>query len=180
MLGSYALPLLVALLQPAPPMPNPAPPTPVPLVTPSPAPPPSASPAPAGPVPSATPLPRPTSSPSPQPTANPFGYVVAPPDTTGANEPRIVEIALNDKTLHQGGQLLVRITTTTDVTSVVARTLGREIGIPEASPGIFAGVQQLPTGIPFFLLNRSYQVSFVASTADGRSATYTLPIRLER
>jgi len=191
----YAVPLAVALLlQPASPAPtpNPVPPTPPALVTP--APPPTPAPAPSGapqPAPSGAPQPSPAGSPQPipsgapspgavaSPAANPFRYVVAPPDPPAAS-PRIVEIALNDKTLHQGGSLLVRITTSPDVTAVVARTLGREIGIPQSSPGVFAGMQQLPTGIPFFLLNRTYQVDFVASTADGRSASYTLPIRLER
>ncbi len=188
MLAVYALPLLVALLQPGPaaPGPNPAPPTPPPLETTAPVPsagpqttpaPPVGTPAP-GPTAAPTPAP-PTPTPVPSPTPNLFGYVVSPP-APGTAGPRIVEIALNDRTLHQGGQLLVRITTSPDVTSVVARTMGREIGIPQSSPGVFSGLQNLPTGIPFFLLNRSYQVSFVASTADGRSATYTLPIRLER
>ncbi|HZO93427.1 MAG TPA: hypothetical protein VFB22_06620 [Candidatus Baltobacteraceae bacterium] len=185
----FVLPLALALVQPVPPTPNPVPPTPPPLVTPTPvpsapagSPPPSAAPSgapqtpggPATPTPAAT-APPPLASPSP----NPFRYVVAPADPP-ASGPRIVQIALNDQTLHQGGPLMVRVTTSPDVTSVVARALGREIGIPESSPGIFAGMQQLPTGLPFFLLNRTYQVSFVATTADGRSASYTVPVRLER
>jgi hypothetical protein len=177
MVALYALPLLVALVQPAPsPQPNPAPPL--------------SSPAPQGVQPGATPAPSPgaTTTPIPpavspapnaSPTPNPFTYVVAPqPGPTGA--PRILEIALNDRVLHKGGMLLVRVTTSTDVTTLVARTLGHEIGIPQGAPGYFAGQQQLPTGIPFFLLGRDYQVEFVATTADGRTATYSIPIRLDR
>jgi hypothetical protein len=175
MVALYALPLLMALVQPAPsPQPNAAPPTPPPLSTPA------ASPAPQ-PVSTTTPVPAPPATPGPvsSPTPNPFTYVVAPqPGPSGA--PRILEIALNDRVLHKGGMLLVRVTTSPDVTTLVARTLGHEIAIPLGSPGYFAGQQQLPSGIPFFLLGRDYQVEFVATTADGRTATYSLPIRLGR
>ena len=59
--------------------------------------------------------------------------------------------------------------------------MGHEIGDPAGRPrAYFAGQEQLPTGIPFFLLNRTYQIEFVATTADGRSTSYTLPVRLER
>jgi hypothetical protein len=169
MVALYALPLLVALVQPAPsPQPNAAPPTPPPLSTPA------ASPAPQ-PGSTTTPIPGAPSSPTP----NPFTYVVAPqPGPSGA--PRILEIALNDRVLHKGGMLLVRVTTSIDVTGLVARTLGHEVVIPQGAPGYFAGQQQLPSGIPFFLLGRDYQVEFVATTADGRTATYSLPIRLDR
>ncbi|MDB5069018.1 MAG: hypothetical protein JWM87_129, partial [Candidatus Eremiobacteraeota bacterium] len=139
---------------------------------------PAATTTPVPPVPTATPVPA---TPAPQGSAspNPFGYVTAPaPGPSGA--PRILEIAMNDRVLHKGGMLLVRVTTSPDVTAVVARTMGHEITIPQGAPGYFAGQEQLPSGIPFFLLNRSYQIEFVATTADGRSTTYTLPVRLER
>jgi hypothetical protein len=127
-------------------------------------------------VPTTTPVPA-----TPQPSASPnlFGYVTAPtPGPSGA--PRILEIAMNDRVLHKGGMLLVRVTTSSDVTAVIARTMGHEMAIPQGAPGYFAGQEQLPSGIPFFLLNRSYQIEFVATTADGRSTSFTLPVRLER
>jgi hypothetical protein len=95
-----------------------------------------------------------------------------------ASSPRILEIALNDRILHEGKLLLVRVTTSPDVSTVVARTLGHEITVPLSTPGLFAGQQQVPTGIPFFLLNRDFQVEFVATTTDGRVTSYTIPIRL--
>ena len=173
MLALYALPLLLALA----PGPSPAPqPNPVPAAAPpaTRAPVPTSSTTPTPPTPSPVPA-----TPQPSATPNPFTYVVAPaPGPTGA--PRIVEIALNDRVLHRGGPLLVRVTTSADVTSVIARTMGHELGIPQGAPGYFAGQDQLPSSIPFFLLNRTYQVEFVASTADGRSTTYSVPVRLER
>lgn len=175
MLAQYAVPLLLAALFQAPqpqPQPQPVPPTPPPLVTPSPV-----------PTPVTTPTPPAASTPSPSPSASAtpplFGYVVDPP-AEPSGSPRIVEIALNDRTLHQGQMLLVKITTSPDVTSMYARTLGHQIAIPFMSPGIFAGQQQLPNAIPGFLLNRSYQIEFVATTADGKSTIVALPLRLER
>jgi len=176
MLALYAIPLLVALAQPAPqPQPN-APPAPMPVSTPAPAP--TATTTPIPPTPAPTSVPQPT----PVPTVNPFAYIVAPPPPppTAANGPRIAEIAVNDRILHKGGMLLVRITTSTDVTRVIARGMGREIGIPQMSAGVFSGQEQLPTGIPFFMLNRTYQIEIVATTADGRTASFTVPVRLER
>jgi len=177
MLALYALPLLLAALGQVPqpqPQPQPVPPTPPPLTSPVPSPVATTSPIPAG---TATPLPPMTPSPVPSPTL--FGYVVDPPLDANAT-PRIVEIAINDRTLHQGQILLVKITTSTDVTALIARTMGHQIGIPIMSPGVFAGQQQLPSGIPSFLLNRNYQIEFVATTADGKTTVFAVPLRLER
>ena len=170
MLALYALPVLLALAAPSPsPLPQPAPAPPAATQAPTPAP---------APTSTTTPTP-PTPTPQASATPNLFNYVVEPaPGPSGA--PRFVQIALNDKILHRGGMLLVRITTSADVSSVIARAMGHEIGIPQGAPGYFAGQEQLPSSIPFFLLNRTYQVDFVASTADGRTATYSMPVRLER
>lgn len=174
MLALYVLPLLVALAQPAStPLPRPLPPpaTATPVASPA-------------PVPTATTTPvPPTPTPTPQPqtsaTPNPFAYVVEPtPGPSGA--PRISEIAVNDRVVHKGGMLKVRVTTSADVVKVIARTWDHEIVIPQFSPGVFWGEQQLPSGIPFFLLNRTFQIEVVATTADGRTASYMLPLRLER
>jgi hypothetical protein len=178
MLALYALPVLIAALAPSPA--GQAPPTPPPLVAPSPAatalPSPVATAQPATPAPTLTPSPVPASTTTP----NPFGYIVSPsPPPAGA--PRIIEVALNDKVLRPGGLLLVRVTTSPEITKMVVRTMGREIGIPLASPGVFAGQQQIPNGgIPSYMLNRTYQCDFVGTTADGRTAVATLPIRFER
>jgi hypothetical protein len=45
---------------------------------------------------------------------------------------------------------------------------------------VFGGQQQLPGWIPFWYLGRNYTVQFTARTADGRVATVSLPIRLQR
>jgi hypothetical protein len=189
MLALYALPVALAAFAPA--LAGPAflaPATPPPLVSPSAGPTVSPGPLPSvsfSPVPSATPspapspIPAPSPAPSPSPAPNPFGYVVSPsPPPAGA--PRIIEIALNDKVLRPGGMLLVRVTTSPEITTLVVRAMGREIGIPLAAPGVFAGQGQIPNGsVPSYMLNRSYQVDFVGTTADGRTALASLPIRFE-
>ena len=221
MLALYALPLIVALFQPAPAssqLPQ-APPTPPPLVSPAPqtsstapplgspapqttpaAPATGASPGPSSspslaptavpaaaptplliPAPSGSPTPAPSPTPSPAASATPLPYAfIVNPSPGPVSGPQIVQVALNDHVLHKGGPLLVRITTTVDVTSVVASTMGHQIAIQKTAPGVFSGGQQLPDGIPFFLLGRNYDVDFIATTADGRSARTTLSIRLER
>jgi hypothetical protein len=172
MLSLLALPVLLALLQPAP---SPQP-LPTPIVPSSPPAPATAAPTPA-PTPVATQTPAiPSPSPSPSPL---FAYVVDPsPAPSGA--PQIVEISLNDRVLHAGGMLLVKVTTSADITTLFARAMGHQIGIPLIQSGIFAGQTQLPSGIPGFLLGREYTVDFVGTTADGRTTTASLPIRLER
>jgi hypothetical protein len=123
-----------------------------------------------------TAAPAPTTAPTPAPS--PFAYVIDPsPMPSGS--PQIVEVSINDRTLHAGGMLLVKVTTSLDVTVLFARTMGHQIGIPLISPGIFAGQTQLPLAIPSMFLNRTYSVDFVGTTADGRTAIVTLPIRLE-
>jgi hypothetical protein len=167
----FPLPVLALLLaiQSAPspqPLPTPSTATPAPATAPSPAPSPVATTSPAA-------APSPTASPSPL-----FAYVIDPsPMPSGS--PQIVEVSINDRTLHAGGMLLVKVTTSADVTVLFARTMGHQIGIPFISPGVFAGQTQLPQAIPAYFLNRTYSVDFVGTTADGRTATVTLPIRLE-
>ena len=165
MLAVYALPLLIALAG-GPPIPAPQP---VPAATAAP----SASPSPA-------PAPTATSTASPQPSASPaFAYVIVPtPGPSGA--PQIVEIAVSERTAHPGRVITVRIKTSSDVAHVVARTMGQQLELPQTASGLFGGSQEMPHWIPFWFLHRTYDIVVVASTADGRSASWSVPVRLER
>jgi hypothetical protein len=58
--------------------------------------------------------------------------------------------------------------------------MNRILPLPQTGEGIFSAQQQLPTGIPFFFLNRWYRVDFIASTQDGRRTVVTIPFRFER
>jgi O-antigen ligase len=166
------------------PAPEPAPPAASSGPAASAAPSPAASTAPGSlPVPAQTPLggasPAPSGTPPASPTPSPYHYVVVPTQRTNPpfGGPLIVEVALNERTLEVPGPVLVRITTSANVGAVTARVFGRQMGIPQIAPGLFGGADQMPS-LPTFLLGRSYDVEFIASTPDGRSTSVTLPVGL--
>jgi hypothetical protein len=166
---------------PAGPSAQPAPSPPVPLPAPLPQPAPALTPGPAPPLPAPAPTPAPTPSPIPVPTAtptvSPFHYVIDPP---AAGSPAILEIAINDRVLHPGGPYIVRVTTTPDVATVQVEAMGGSYGVPPAGPGRFLTAGSVPSVIPFFFLDRSYMLTVVAQTTDGRSSSIQVPMRLER
>jgi hypothetical protein len=177
--AALALALLAAAMpmtgsaQPAPPVALPSPaPSPEPLPQPSPSPAPSIAP----PV-VPTPAPLPTATPTP----NPFHYVYTPAPPSAGN-PWINEIALGDQTIHSGGTYIVRVTTSPDVTSVVAQAMGSSFALPNTGPGKFFVTGTVPV-VPFFMagyLNRDYSIDVVATTADGHSTHASVNVRLER
>ena len=141
----------------------------------------SASPAPqpqtSAPTPSASPVPA-QAMPSPAPVYR-FVYRATPsPVTTpfpGPNPPEIDEIDLSDATLVPPANIYGRVLTSASVATVDAETMGATIEIPKASPGVFLLSASVPD-VPAFLRNRSFDVSFTATTPDGRVATVTLPL----
>jgi hypothetical protein len=94
--------------------------------------------------------------------------------------PAILEVDMLDATIHAGGPYSVRVKTSLDVTTLSVSAMGGTYGMQAAGPGLFASDGQVPGGIPFFLLNRSYGVTITAQTADKRTTSYTLNLRLER
>jgi len=150
--------------------------------------PPTPSPSPPGAAttsPVATPAASPTPGASPAATATPtyrFVWLPTPsPGTTpfpGPHPPQILEIDLNDQTIETPGELRVRVLTSVDVVSVIARAVGREIGLSRVQAGEFGGSYQLPQ-VPLFLSGHTFDVDFVAAVADGRTSTVTLPLGLK-
>jgi hypothetical protein len=147
----------------------------VPTATPSPAP---ATPT-AAPQPSPSPAPAITATPAPAPTEPVYKVVLTPPPP-GPGLPAILEIDMLDTTVHAGGTYSVRVKTTLDVTTLNVTALGTTLGMQAARPGLFATDGTVPTAIPFFLLNRSYTVTITALSADGKSTSFPVTIRLER
>ncbi len=94
--------------------------------------------------------------------------------------PAILEIDLLDQVVHAGAPYSVRVRTSPDVTAINVSAMGQTYGMQAAAPGLFATDGQVPSGIPFFLLNRSYAVTVTAVTADKRSTTVSVDLRLER
>lgn len=131
-------------------------------------------------APTTTPIPTPAPLPSPTATApNPYKYVVDPPVDPNAapNAPQIAKIEINDKVVHVGGQIAIRVTTTPNVSTLYIDVEGRQIVIPKAQDGLFAGIQQIPGFIPPWFI-KTYQVTFNALTPDGKKASTTIPITL--
>ncbi len=85
---------------------------------------------------------------------------------------------MTDQILHPNSDVALRVVTSPEVQTVIASALGRDIAIPQLSPGVFAAQSHIPD-VPFFLL-RTYDVEFRAATVDGRMASITLPFRLGR
>lgn len=129
-----------------------------------------------------TPLFSPTPAPTPTPAAtpyNPYKYIVEPTPNPNASPgaPQIIRVEINDHIVHVGGQFACRITTSPNVSSVVISVIGRNIEIPKAQDGLFAGIQQIPSYIPPWFL-KTYEVTFNALTPDGQRTSTTLPITL--
>ena len=73
----------------------------------------------------------------------------------------------------------MRVRTSPGVVSVTASAMGHPVPLYAVKPGEFDRATHVP-GLPFFLLGRSYPVQIVAATADGRSTTFSLSVRVER
>jgi hypothetical protein len=147
---------------------SPASPTSAPTVSPTPAP----------------PTPQPTVSATPQASAPAslyhFVYTPAPHGTpVAADAPRIVEVDITDQTLHQNSDVAMRVLTSQAVAAVFISAMGRELSVPQVAPGMWGGQSHIPS-LPFFFLNRVYDIEVRASAADGRADVVRLPIRLVR
>jgi hypothetical protein len=112
-------------------------------------------------------------------TASPYHYVITPP-APAPGMPAIVEIDMLEQIIHSGAPYSVRVKTSPDVTAISVSTMGQTYGMQAAGPGLFATDGQVPGGIPFFLLNRSYTLTVTARTADGRTTSIAVDLRLEK
>jgi hypothetical protein len=113
------------------------------------------------------------------PNGAPYKYVLTPP-SPAPGQPAILEIDMNDQTLHVGGAYSVRVKTSPDVTTLNVSTMGGTYGMQGAGPGLFASDGQVPGFVPFFFVNRNYTLVVTAQTADKRSTSYSLTLRLEK
>lgn len=154
-------------------------PTPMPTLSPEISPTPTPTPT---PLFSITPLFSPSPTPTPTPAAtpyNPYQYVVEPTPNPSASPgaPQIIRVEINDKVVHVGGQFACRITTTPNVAKLILEVMGRQIEIPKAQDGLFAGIQQIPSFIPPWYI-KTYDITFDALTPNGQKASTTLPVTL--
>ena len=85
-----------------------------------------------------------------------------------------------EQTLHAGAPYSVCVRTSLDVTAINVSAMGQTYGMQGAAPGLFASDGQVPSGIPFFLLNRTYTVTVTALTADKRTTSVSVSLYLTK
>ena len=183
LLGLVTFSLALASAEPAP---SPAPsgtPTPLPSASPAYSAPPLASPSPSGsssPTPTTTssPTPTATSSPTPAPTATSlykYRFVPRLPPSPAPNVPLIYAVYLNSEQLRD--TISIRVETNTVVTKVVSKSGNSSGVLTPAGPGVFVANGKLPK-LPFFAHGLSINLDIVAYSADGKSVTVRVPVRL--
>jgi hypothetical protein len=162
-------------------------PAPVPSVTPATsatiAPAPSAPAQP--PAPETSPLPSPgvSSSEPPEPVASPspdpykYTFVPRQPDHVDTDAPQILIVYLNDRKLRSRGPIMIKVVTSQNVVKVVTRSNGHEGLVPAVAPGDFEANSTLPK-IPFIAAGMTTLLEFVAFTADGKSVSVKVPVKL--
>jgi len=93
-----------------------------------------------------------------------------------ADPPTILRIELSDDAPHSDELLVGRVFTTTNVDSVIVRFARLQLRFARNGPGEFRLGYVVPD-VPFFL-KRTYTVSVLAVTADGRTTSVDAPFSL--
>jgi hypothetical protein len=158
--------------------------TPIPIPTPFVATPsPSAS-------PSSAASPHPLASPSPaaSPSATPTGlnlpplkYHITPtPQPSAApGAPQILAIDISDQTVYSGKVMAIRVTTNDVVSKVTVTSNGRSGQITQVAPGRFESSGTIPK-LPPLMGGLNVNLVFTATTADGRSTSVKVPLKVKR
>jgi len=188
--------LAALLFAAAAPQPQPSAPGTPPIATPGPTPVATGAPEPAGsaPAPAATELP--SAPPSGAPTALPSAPASAQPAATATpspyhyrfvphraahpapGDPQIYAVYLNDKKLHSLGPIDIRVETSPEVVKVVNHNNGHDDVVPLVAPGVFVATGRLPK-LPFIAEGMTVDLQFIATTADGRKTSVSVPVRLD-
>ncbi len=139
-----------------------------------------------------TPAPAPSASaspvPSPAPSATPTGlnlpplkYHIAPRPSPSAapDAPEILALDLVDQTVFSGKVLAIRVTTNDVVTKVTISSNGRSGQMTQIAPGRFESSGIIPK-LPPLVSGLNVNLVFTATTADGRSTSAKVPLRVRR
>jgi hypothetical protein len=131
-------------------------------------------------LPSTLPSPVPSAQPSTSPTPSPYHYRFVPHRAAHASpgDPEIYAVYLNEKHLHSLGPIDIRVETTPEVVKVVNRNNGHDDVVPLVAPGVFVAFGRLPK-LPFIAEGITVDLQFVATTADGRKTSVSVPVRLD-
>ena len=156
--------------------------TPIPIPTPAIATPaPSAS---ANPTPAGSQSPEASPAPSPTPTGlnlPPLKYHITPkqPPNPAPDSPQILEIDLNDQVIYSTKNFSARVTTNDVVTKVTISSNGHSGQMTRIAPGRFESTGDIPK-LPSIIGGLNVNLVFTATTADGRSTSVKVPIKVKR
>jgi hypothetical protein len=156
--------------------------TPIPIPTPAIATPaPSAS---ANPTPAGSQSPETSPAPSPTPTGlnlPPLKYHIAPkqPPSPGPDSPQILEIDVYDQVIYSAKTFAARVTTNDVVTKVTISSNGHSGEMTRIAPGRFESMGNIPK-LPSIIGGLNVNLVFTATTADGRSTSVKVPIKVKR
>jgi hypothetical protein len=117
-------------------------------------------------------------TPSPAPSLPPLTDLITPPPPL-PGRPGILTIASSGRVIGSGQRYLVIVTTTPDVTTLAADASGLHIALYPMGTGRFGVTGETPS-IPFYAADRQVTITLTARTADGRTATQTVDVRLTR
>jgi hypothetical protein len=159
-------------------------PTPTPSVTATPAiatPAPSAS---ANPTPAGSQSPEASPAPTPTPTGlnlPPLKYHITPkqPPSPGPDSPQILEIDVYDQVIYSAKTFAARVTTNDVVTKVTISSNGHSGEMTPIAPGRFESMGNIPK-LPSIIGGLNVNLVFTATTADGRSTSVKVPIKVKR
>jgi hypothetical protein len=129
---------------------------------------------------STAPAAAPSTVPSAAPTPDIYKYRFVPhqPAQPDAATPQIFEIFLNDQHLHSSGTIAIKVVTSTNVVKVITRSNGRDGVLPAIAPGDFEAISRLPK-IPFIAAGMTTLLEFVGFTAEGKTVSVKIPVKIE-
>jgi hypothetical protein len=110
-------------------------------------------------------------------TATPaYEFTFTPSPQSGT--PRILEVQLNSDSLHGGGPIDIRVTTTPDVVKVTTGNGSQSGTLTQRAPGVFTSEATLPH-IGADLIVKHVKLHFTATTAGGTSVSVDVPVTIK-
>ena len=107
-------------------------------------------------------------------------HIVPKPQASAAPDaPQILAIDINNQTVYSGKPLAIRVTTNDAVTKVTISSNGHSGEMTQVATGRFESIGNIPK-LPGFIASWNVSLLFTATSADGRSTTAKVPIKVHR
>jgi len=128
--------------------------------------------------------PAPSATPSAAPTGlnlPPLKYHITPSSqpSESPEAPQIFAIDINDSTVYSTKVLAIRVTTSENVEKVTISSNGRSGQMTRVAPGRFESIGNIPK-LPPLMGGINVNLVFAATTADGRSTSAKVPLKVKR